>query len=238
MTHVEYRRWIVATICALVCVLTLFAIQVSAEESTSTTSDAQRARAIELRDKRMDAVQEKKEMREADRAAMKEEMKEKRDALSERRDEQRGKLREAAARRIESFFARMYKRFEAAVERLDQLAIRIGSRIEKLKERGIDTSKSESLLATGKTRIQEAKDILLDVKGTDTAITESDTPKDVFMNVRDELKRAKEALKEAHAALVQSIRALKASAGINKTDDESDDDSDDDTTTTATSTNS
>ena len=113
-------------------------------------------------------------------------------------------------------------RIKAAIERFSKLADRIDSRIVKLKQNGIDTSMTETLLVTARAKIAEAKQASLDaelslqhaissadnINATGTVIATS-TLASSTKPVRDQIKKAEIALKIAHKALVDTVASLK-----------------------------
>jgi hypothetical protein len=110
----------------------------------------------------------------------------------------------------------------AAIDRITKLADRIDSRILKLKEKNIDTSKAEASIAIARTKIVEAKAAVAlaksavegallnaDVSASSTAAVNAGKP------VREALEKARVAVVAAHKALVGATEALKANTKIN-----------------------
>lgn len=115
-----------------------------------------------------------------------------------------------AARRmtlIRTFFARMVKRFEAAITRLNKLIARIQSRIDKIEaeDEDIDTSAVEVELGTAKNKLASASAALEDAKGSLDNILDSENPKEAFASVKDLIKEIKYALIDVHRILVHLI---------------------------------
>src|SRR3989337_2070461 len=119
--------------------------------------------------------------------------------MGERRAERMEKLSAQRKEIIKRQAEMMFQRIEAAIERLKKLGDRIGERIVKLKEKGINTTKAETHLGMAKTAAQGA--------------IESETPKEAFAAVRTHVEQARDAAKKAHRTLVDSIVALKGKSG-------------------------
>lgn len=98
--------------------------------------------------------------------------------------------------------------FDAMVLRLQGLSERIAARIETLKERGVDTSDAEALLAEANEKIDDAETAIQEVKDAMSDALESETPREEMQNVKTLAQTAKEAVKAAHEALVETITAL------------------------------
>lgn len=133
--------------------------------------------------------------------------------MGERRTERMEKLSAQRKEIIKRQAEMMFVRIGAAIERLKKLGDRIGERIAKLKEKGINTTKAESLLVNARTEITNAETRLGLAKTAAQGAIESGTPKEAFEAVRAHVEEAKEATKKAHKALVDSIVALKGKSG-------------------------
>jgi len=117
--------------------------------------------------------------------------------------------------RANQFMQIIKLRFDAAVNRLDGLASRIESRIEKMKAENINTKEAEALLVTTKEKIETAKEsislITVSTKefASTTASTTIDSIKEAFVTTKNQIENAKQSLKEAQAALVDVVNSLK-----------------------------
>lgn len=133
--------------------------------------------------------------------------------MQEKRADRIEKLTDKRKEIIRNFAARMFHRMEAAIERLKKLDERIGSRITKLKEKGIDTSKAEIALGTAKTEIGNAETHLAAAKTAAQGAIDSETPKEAFESVRTHVEMTRDAIKKAHKALIDAVVALKGKSG-------------------------
>ena len=168
------------------------AVELKARSIASSTLD----RVEDLRLKREEALKRAEEARQK---------------AAEKREEIRQKLAEEAAKRVQAFAERTLERFEAALERLSKLSERIGSRILKLEENGLNLDRASSLLEEANVKIDEAETSVLEAGELAGDVITSENPKEMFAGMRDALNTAKEAIKDAHSALVDSISAIKAS---------------------------
>lgn len=140
--------------------------------------------------------------------------KERKDELKTRFEERRERIAASAKERAKAHMGRVVKRLEAAVERFLKLAERIASRIEKLSAAGIDMTKAKELLATAEAKIAEADRAVATLKSAIDAALAGENPREVFAEVKEKVRLAIEAVKEAHRALVAAIREVKAKGGV------------------------
>ena len=130
-------------------------------------------------------------------------------------------VRNEKADRIASYLENVSKKMTAAVERLDILSGRIESRINKLEERGVDMTKAKELLQTARARIREAGESLSMALSQARETLTIDISRDSFGKAVATLAQAKEKLRDAHQALVEAIRAMKA--GLEQDEQETND---------------
>ena len=144
-----------------------------------------------------------------------------RDRFTQRKEE----LREDAKERIRAYFTRTIHRLTAAVERLESIADRVGSRIEKLKERGVDVRQAVTLLETADAKIAEAKTMLSSLGNSITdALSANEMVREKVQAVQEIIKKAKQSVMDAHKALVEAIAALRSASPTPSTSDSSDTD--------------
>lgn len=139
----------------------------------------------------------------------------------ERRAEARARMEEKRSEILKHVAEQVFGRMGAAIERLSKLGDRVDSRIAKLKEQGVDTSKSEELMKTTRTKIAEASTALdaakqeIDAAALLADASASSTkPVDAGKPVRESLEKARTAVVAAHKALVAAVESLKASAAL------------------------
>lgn len=142
----------------------------------------------------------------------------------ERREEMREKMAERRSEILKRIAERMVKHMELAIERMEKIATRIDARIAKLKERGVNTAASEALLATAREKLNAAGAAVANAKAemaNALAVADVDADGDGKMDkvdpgkkVREFLTTARNAVKDAHRALVEAIKSLKSSAEL------------------------
>lgn len=159
------------------------------------------------------------EQRGAAQDRVKEERDEKRERVAQRRAEQQKLVSEKRKERIRAYFGKMFTRIEAAILRLDTLADRIASRIQKFEDRDIDVEKAQQLLSDARSLIEQAKQTLADARGSIENILNNENPKEIFALTRNTIKSVVTHIKEAHRALVESIVALKGAVSETSKED-------------------
>ena len=132
--------------------------------------------------------------------------------LEAKREEMKARARE----HMKKFLGQIIERLSAAVERAEKLIDRITSRIEKLKERGIDTTAAEGFLSDASGFIDQAKTTISSIPGAiDTAVA-SDELRGAFEGVRSLIEKAKGEIKSAYESIRKAIESLKLSAGVER----------------------
>lgn len=113
--------------------------------------------------------------------------------------------------RIKKIFDKITGRYESALGRLDKIVAKLQTRINKLKEKGVNTSAAEAALSTCLAKKSEAQAAITDARSKVAVIDSSST------NVRESVKISVEALHSAqralrsyHKCLVEVTRTLKS----------------------------
>ena len=120
------------------------------------------------------------------------------------------KIEETRKIRIRAYWGRIMGRMGIATTRLERIADRISSRLDKFQEKGVDVTNPRELLETAKTKITDAKAAVENAKNKIEEIMNSGgDAKTIFQQIKDELNKVKQAVKDAHSALVDVIVALK-----------------------------
>jgi len=140
---------------------------------------------------------------------------ERRVQVEQKLQEIKNKYREQRQTRIAAYVEKMIARFNAAVERLEKLAVRIDSHLTNLETKKVNVTEARALLITANTKIQEAKNSIALIRPTADSALQSDDIKMAFESARQIIDNAKTALKSVHAALVDVINSIKP--GLNKT---------------------
>lgn len=198
----------------------LVALPLFVVAQTDTARDAKKALNEDLRQKQEALRQETKAKREAlmqeaktKREALMQEAKTKREAFKDeakqRVEAMKKKLGEERAKRIEQFFNNMARKFENAIDRLNNLADRIDSRLKKTEDAGNDVAKQRDLLKVARDKITAVETALSDAKAKFAEMAKSENPKEAFKKVKELIKGVAQKVKEAHRALVDVVISLK-----------------------------
>ncbi|MDP3764148.1 MAG: hypothetical protein Q8Q95_00840 [bacterium] len=132
--------------------------------------------------------------------------------VGEKKTEVRKRLETARAGLVRMYVNRMSARYDAAINRLDNLAQRIGTRLEKVSADGKDIKAYTKALTEAKTKIETAKTKLAETKTALNMVSDSELPKTDFESARTKLSETKDAIKDAHTALVDVVNSIKGSS--------------------------
>lgn len=114
------------------------------------------------------------------------------------------KVQELVTKRAEHAISLMY----AMHDRLVGFAERIEARIAVLEEGGADVGEAQTLLEVAREKLDDAKTAIEAVEDGIVDAFESENPRENLGKVKELLAPAKEALRSAHQALVEVVRAL------------------------------
>ncbi|OGG88368.1 hypothetical protein A2592_02595 [Candidatus Kaiserbacteria bacterium RIFOXYD1_FULL_42_15] len=160
----------------------------------ASTSDARVAKRAQTKAERSDTIKLKQEKIQAAHA------------------DRKVALQATAQNRITNLAANLNNRLDAVVNRMQDIINRLGSRIDKLNELGVDTNTASDSLANAQQEIDRARAILVSI---DTEVAEfigSEDPKTKWNNLRAVYSEARDAIKSSHQAVKITIEALKESA--------------------------
>jgi hypothetical protein len=155
-------------------------------------------RTEEERAERKAEAKERRDEFEVKRTEMEQTMKERREKLEENRSNTQVQV---ATRKAETVLRFM----SATVDRLEKIADRIDSRIEKLKSAGGDTSESEEFVAEARVDLANASaslEALVDIELSGETFQEN------FQRIRTIAAEAKEHIRSARENLVNAVRLL------------------------------
>lgn len=166
------------------------------------------------------SMQEKREGAKAQiEAAMKERKnaleaaKEKIDAIKEQlknqREDTKNKIQERVEKRIETKKDKVLKNFTEAIKNLDNLLARVNSRISKIELGGINMSVQKALVASSTNAISIAKSEYSKLANLIPENITKEERKTILANIKDQSEKTKEAIKNAHASIVDIIKNLK-----------------------------
>jgi len=137
------------------------------------------------------------------------------EARSNRAEEKLEIAKQKIAERIKKIFAVILRRLNAALVRLDRIAERVATRIDKLNERGVNTTAAEEALVSAEVLGARAAQAVGQASAAVEAIDTTDlSVREAMHAAKDAIGVAKDALKAYHKGLVAAIRELKASAAL------------------------
>ena len=204
-------------------------------ETGSTTSTTTRASIKTEIEKRREEAKNKIDQNKQEFELRKEEIKQgmetKREELKQKVEERKQMIDSKIEERLSKFISKLEERFNSAIERLEILVTRIESRIAKMDEEDIDTTKAKELLTEAKGKIEIAKTSILAIGTKADEVLAGDT-RALYPELKTVVEKAKSDIKSAHEALINVVRELKP--GFNKSRDGRDKNA----TSTATTTNS
>ncbi len=182
---------------------------------------------------RTEVLDERKEVREERTLKRTEVLEEKRKELETKKEEKKKEIEARKAdlqnkvfttqtERAQAFVQIMLRRFNATVERLESIGLRIESRIEKLKEDGIDTAESERHLEEARKQITSAEEMVVALPALSTdSDGNSETIRAQITEYRNAIEPIKRMLRGAHQSLVSAVRTLKPGQNTTTTDSDS-----------------
>lgn len=181
-----------------------------AEGGTTVTFNV-KDRLEQLREKR----QEKLEKLADKRQEKIDKLESKRAEIKDKSASREAGIKQRIVEKIKKVFTKILERLQAALERLDNLAVRIATRIDKLNEKGVDTSKAETELAEAESLGAFAAQSIADAQAAVDAIDpQSTSVRDAVGLAKEAVRSAKETLSAYHKALVEALRELKAAAAL------------------------
>lgn len=189
---------------SIVLLLTFYS-SVSAMASDKAMGVRKNPTATSAAEKR-EAIQQKIE---AKKAEIQQKIAERKEQIATKAAERRERLAERRRELIRKYFMRMHGRFLALVNRLERIAEKISSRLDKMEAREIDVSSLRSDLTLAVEEIEVAKGLLTGLDQQVEQALASDDAKGAFEEVRDIVKETRDILKEVHKKLVAIIVAMK-----------------------------
>lgn len=166
---------------------------------------------------------------------------ERKEKAQERLEERKEQILERVRERLAHMFRRVKERLEAAVARLEKLADKLERRITELEERfgdrGFDGSAARAKLAEARDAIAKAREavavlsteISVDVAPDDQTAESAEEINEMIAKLREKVRARREqvretiaAIKRAHAALVATVREVRAALGSVRSSEEVD----------------
>jgi hypothetical protein len=134
---------------------------------------------------------------------------------AEQRYDRDEKLNDVRKNRIRLGVAVVVKRISSAIERIDNIADRLRSRIEKISEsrNNIDFSLALGKLDEVDKHLTVAKSTLEEIKSLIEIAIDSDDQKRAFETIKTLVHSAQQSLRDAHKALKEAFRLAKEAVG-------------------------
>jgi len=165
-------------------------------ETASNLAESDTAR------ERIQTVQERQRQIEA-------EVKQRRAQAQAQGEERRQALQERAQERLLNLAANLSNRMEAAIRRLDNVVMRIESRIAKLNELGVETSQAEINLTVAKRDLASARATLANIDSDVAGFITSNDPRAAWSRVKTIYESARQDIRSAHTNIRQVVADLK-----------------------------
>jgi hypothetical protein len=130
-------------------------------------------------------------------------------------------LQERTRDRIINLSANMSYRLEAASGRLQNIIVRLESRLDKIKAEGRDTTEAEGVLAKAQDSVGLAISEMSDIDESVASLVGSATVQKDWALVKQKYINSHQHIKEAHALLRETVTLLKTPVNIDFQDDTS-----------------
>ena len=171
----------------------------------------------------VDNAQHRLEHRREKRDEIRQRQQDRREEIGQKREETRSNqaeerleiAKQKIAERVKKIFAVILRRLNAALVRLDRIAERIATRIDKLNGRGVNTTAVEEALTSAEVLGASAAQAVGEASAAIEAIDTTDlSVREAMHAAKNAVGAAQDALKAYHKGLVAAIRELKASAAL------------------------
>ena len=123
------------------------------------------------------------------------------------------RLRERVSDRAHNAVTRIMRRLENAITHFANMLARVESRLAKLSAAGAATAEAEAKAAEAQAEIEVAAEAVADAQIVFERVANSDNPREHVDEVKEAVRSAISAIKEAHAAVMEAVRALAAVSG-------------------------
>lgn len=133
--------------------------------------------------------------------------------IEERREAVRARFTEEFKQRAQALVDRLEKRLAHAVEVLNDIAVRLEERIAKLEAGGHTMTEAGASLSAALGKIAEAQRAVNGISVAVDAALQSGEPKVKFKDIREAVRAAEGAIKEARRALHDVIQKIRLEAG-------------------------
>lgn len=182
----------------------------TAETRVMLREEAQEAKA-QLQEDLANA--ETEEERQAILDAAKEEHQEAREELRSEVDANRADIRSQVSTQLTDRIDLVFRKFNAYMERGENILGRIDSRLDEMEAAGADTSSAQKLFDQANDQLNASQAHLDDATGyadqIDTESMEREEIKELLASMKEELKEAREDIKAAYASIRETVAEIK-----------------------------
>ncbi len=137
-------------------------------------------------------------------------LEDRKEVRADARAEIKGNIKERLQALIKTHVGSIIRRLGAAFKQFDNIIERIDSRIQKLKQRGVDTSSVEASLSTSASLVATAKENAGALSTLVGSVSESSDAASVKEQLRTATDKATASVKAAHRALLETAKMLSA----------------------------
>ncbi len=136
----------------------------------------------------------------------------------ERRTERKVTLERNIQERIINLTRNVTDRLTAGIHRMENIVVRLESRMMKMKAEGYNTEAAEGKLTEAQSTLRVAKTALSESRPAQQAVS-SDAPREAFREIQAQAQGVQELLRQTQSLLRETIALLRVSvvAGINTT---------------------
>ncbi|MCU0678691.1 MAG: hypothetical protein MUF19_03885 [Candidatus Pacebacteria bacterium] len=124
------------------------------------------------------------------------------------REERRAALSAAAQARLTNLAANVSNRMDAYVRRITNVTDRLESRASKLQETGLDVSAARGKIADARAELEKARQNLATIDSAVAGFVGSENPRTYWQQVKTTYLTARDAIKGAHRATVETLLLL------------------------------
>jgi Mg2+ and Co2+ transporter CorA len=121
-------------------------------------------------------------------------------------------LTAAAQTRLTNLAANVSNRLDAYVRRITNVTDRLESRANKMGENGLDVSAARAKIAEARTELEKARQSLANIDTAVNNFVKSENPRTYWQQVKATYISAREAIKAAHRATVETLLLLKTAS--------------------------
>jgi chromosome segregation ATPase len=136
----------------------------------------------------------------------------KKEVYTEAKEQYKEQIEETTANNVQAKaelrFQRILARYEAALARLKKIQTRIETRLVKLQNAGVDTTKAQEYINEGEKSIAEAEQLVLDAKDQFSTMSPDNVLED-YNGVKDLMQEAKLKLVSAKQSFAKAIGVMK-----------------------------